>query len=159
MDIAENMESESYIQLTKKHDQKQKHLVEIIDRQQARINLQSNKVIELEDQEEEIQGYLQELEASLHMSEDNGEIIEKTIAEVQASRMKGEFKRKSTAAVANPKSPTGVGGAGSFRAAGAAAAMLNRTTRARKTTMADAKVSEQLYRAVMSLAIILPTPF
>ena len=39
LDIAENMESESYIALTKKHEHKQKHLMEIIDRQQGRYEV------------------------------------------------------------------------------------------------------------------------
>ncbi|GMH69107.1 hypothetical protein TrLO_g1992, partial [Triparma laevis f. longispina] len=86
LDIAENMESESYIALTKKHEHKQKHLMEIIDRQQGRIDQQSSKVIVLEDQLEEIQGYLQEIEASLHMSSDNASIIEKTLDEVEGAR-------------------------------------------------------------------------
>ena len=53
--VKKNMESDSYIALTKKHEQKQEHLMEIIDRQQHRISVQGNKVAALTEEESELQ--------------------------------------------------------------------------------------------------------
>ncbi|GMI32061.1 hypothetical protein TrCOL_g9160 [Triparma columacea] len=131
-----NMESPSYIALTKKHEQKEGHLVEIIDRQQARINRQGSKNADLEDEEEELQNYLDELEACVHMSTGNPEIIEKTIHEILLSRKRNVALRQRTSGVEE----TGLRGVkrsrmSNFAAANAVAMGLRRRTTARRSTM------------------------
>ena len=134
--INSGMDSASYIALTKKHEQKEAHLIEIIDRQQARISTQGKKVGELEDEEEELQNYLDELEASVHMSAENPDIIGKTIHEVMVARKRSMAKRQRKSGM------DGGDGSGrrssrmsTFVAANAAAMGLRRRTTSRRTTM------------------------
>ena len=95
--VQQNMESDSYLALTKKHEQKQKHLMAIIDRQQARINQQLAKVAELEDEEEELDNYLDELNASVHLSKGNPAIVEHTVNEILKAFKVSQAKRRASA--------------------------------------------------------------
>ena len=69
--MQQNIESESYIAMTKKHEQKQQHLMDIINRQQKRINKQQVKIQQLEEEEVRISSTKLVLKKTLNIQPTN----------------------------------------------------------------------------------------
>ena len=112
--VTQDFTSESYLALSRKHEQKQQHLMEIINRQQKRINKAGAKIAGLEDEEASLRGFLDELEASKAMMKagEKQEIVWHTIREIRASYKSAAVGREEAKAKAKEKEKAKEGGGG-----------------------------------------------